>query len=136
MVGFMSLGGNDGRESLNDVWSSADGEEWALITLSADWTARKAHQAAVFPPELVLWGVAERLTANARIAEDLHTFKAQYGRGDYSYSLTPTVSGFAVNADGVLSTQSDAAVGDYTLTVWVKDDADNLAQTALKSSGE
>ena len=37
-----------------------------------------------------------------------------------------------MNADGVLSAQSDVAVGEYTLIVWVEDDAGNLAQTALR----
>ena len=126
------LGGNDGDDRRNDVWSSADGEEWALITISASWSGRSNHQAVVFPPELILWGVGERLTVSAGIAEDLHTFTAQYGRGDYSYSLMPKVNGFAVSPDGVLSAQSDATGGEYTLTVWVKDDADKMAQTALR----
>ena len=126
------LGGFDDSNRLNDVWSSADGQNWALITLSADWSAREGHQAVVFPPELVLWGVAERLTVSAGIAANLHTFTSQYGRGDYSYSLTPAVNGFAVSPGGVLSAQSDAALGEHTLTVWVKDDADNRAQTAVK----
>ena len=127
------LGGlADNFLNLNDVWSSADGEEWALITLSADWTERNGHQAVVFPPELVLWGVAERLAITAGIAGDLHTFKSQYGRGDYSYSLSPAVSGFAMSPGGVLSAQSDVTAGEYTLTVWVKDDADKMAQTAVK----
>ena len=127
------LGGlKDNFLNLNDVWSSADGEEWELITLSADWKERNGHQAVVFPPELVLWGVGEKLTATAGIAGDLHTFKAQYGRGDYSYSLSPDVSGFAMSPGGVLSAQSDVTAGEYTLTVWVKDDADKMAQTALR----
>ena len=130
MGGSMSWGGYDSNP-LNDVWSSADGKNWSQETAHADWSAR-GHQAVVFPPELVLWGVGEKLTATAGIAEDLHTFTAQYGRGDYSYSLTPAVSGFAVNADGVLSAQSGAAVGEYTLIVWVEDAAGNRAQTALR----
>ena len=126
------LGGNDGSNSLNDVWSSTDGEEWELITLSADWTAREAHQAVVFPSELVLWGVAERLVITAGIAANLHTFTARYGRGDYSYSLIPEVPGFDLSADGVLSADSNTTGGDYTLTVWVEDDANNQTQTALR----
>ena len=127
------LGGHDGSsDRRNDVWSSADGKNWSLETNGANWSGRSGHQAVVFPPPLALLGVGERLTANAGIAEDLHTFKSQYGRGDYSYSLTPAVSGFAVNADGVLSTKSDVTVGVYTLTVWVEDDAGDRAQTALR----
>ena len=127
------LGGHDGSSPpRNDVWSSADGANWSLETNGANWSGRNGHQAVVFPPPLALLGVGERLTANAGIAEDLHTFKSQYGRGDYSYSLTPAVSGFAVNADGVLSTKNDVTVGVYTLTVWVEDDAGDRAQTALR----
>ena len=127
------LGGRDNNNNdLNDVWSSADGEEWELITLSADWTGRWGHQAVVFPPELVLSGVGEKLTATVGIAEDLHTFTARYGRGDYSYSLNPEMKGFDLSSDGVLSAQSDVTRGEYTLTVWVKDDADKMAQTAVK----
>ena len=129
---FYVLGGLDDDGNLNDVWSSADGEEWEIITLSADWSERSGHQAVIFPPQLDLFGVAERLTATAAIKGDLHTFTAQFGRGDYSYSLTPAVSGFAVSPGGVLSTESDVTLGDYTLTVWVEDEAGNRAQTAVK----
>ena len=128
---FYVLGGEDDSNSLSDVWSSADGANWSLETNNG-WSGRKGHQAVIFPPQLDLFGVGERLTATAAIKGDLHTFTAQFGRGDYSYSLTPAVSGFAVSPGGVLSTESNVTLGDYTLTVWVEDEAGNRAQTAVK----
>ena len=77
--------------------------------------------------------MGERLTVRAGIAAaNLHTFTAQYGKGNYTYSLDPVVSGFAVSAGGVLSAGSNATVGEYTLTVWVEDGERNRAQTALR----
>ena len=50
------LGGHDSDGDVinlyNDVWSSADGSIWILKTGSADWSARAAHQAVVFPPNV------------------------------------------------------------------------------------
>ena len=127
------LGGNDGDNNLNDVWSSADGKNWSRETDGADWRIRYNHQAVVFPSPLALFGVGERLTVRAGIAAaNLHTFTAQYGKGNYTYSLDPVVSGFAVSAGGVLSAGSNATVGEYTLTVWVEDGERNRAQTALR----
>ena len=117
------LGGDDGgSEELNDVWSSADGANWTREPNDANWSGRLYHQAVIFPPPLDLLGVGDRLTIPAGAAGDVHTFTAQYGRGNYSYSLTPIVSGFAVNAGGVLSADGNAPIGSYTLTVWVKDE--------------
>ena len=127
------LGGDDeGSEELNDVWSSADGENWSREPNDANWSGRLYHQAVIFPPPLDLLGVGDRLTITAGTAGDVHTFTAQYGRGNYSYSLTPIVSGFAVNAGGVLSADGKAPIGSYTLTVWVKDEKNSQAQTAVK----
>ena len=129
---FYVLGGNSGGP-LNDVWSSADGKNWSRETDGANWTIRYDHQAVVFPSPLALFGVGERLTVRAGIAAaNLHTFTAQYGKGNYTYSLNPAVSGFAVSAGGVLSAGSNATVGEYTLTVWVEDGERNRAQTALR----
>ena len=124
------LGGTGG---LNDVWSSADGKEWALITLSADWSGRSGHQAVVFPSPLVLFGVGEKITMTAGVAADnLHTFTAQYGKGNYTYSLEPAVDGFAVSGNGVLSEDGTAMADAYTLSVFVADEEDNIAQTAIR----
>ena len=131
------LGGIDGGGgNLNDVWSSADGKEWTLITLSADWSRRSGHQAVVFPSPLVLFGVGEKITMTAGVAADnLHTFTAQYGKGDYSYSLNPEVSGFDVSPGGVLSADGTAMAGtSHTLSVFVADEEDNRAQTAVRVS--
>ena len=126
------LGGDDGSR-LNDVWSSANGKNWSRETAHANWTMRSNHQAVVFPSPLALLGVGERLTVRAGIAAaNLHTFTAQYGKGNHTYSLDPVVSGFAVSAGGVLSAGSNATVGEYTLTVWVEDGERNRAQTALR----
>ena len=127
------LGGDDeGSEELNDVWSSADGANWSREPNDANWSGRRYHQAVIFPPSLELLGVGDRLTITAGTAGDVHTFTAQYGRGNYSYSLTPNVSGFAVNVGGVLSADGKAPIGSYTLTVWVKDEKNSQAQTAVK----
>ena len=117
----------------NDVWSSADGKEWTLVTLSADWSRRFGHQAIVFPSPLVLFGVGEKITMTAGIAvNNLHTFTAQYGKGNYTYSLVPVVDGFAVSSDGVLSADGTVMVGTYTLSVFVADEEGNRVQTAIR----
>ena len=124
------LGGAGGGRK-NDVWSSANGKEWTLITLSADWSQRDGHQAVVFPSPLVLFGVGEKITMTAGVAADnLHTFTAQYGKGNYTYSLEPAVDGFAVSDDGVLS--ADGAAIAYTLSVFVADEEGSKAQTAVR----
>ena len=126
------LGGRVGSNRLNDVWSSADGKNWSLETAHANWTMRSNHQAVVFPSPLALFGVGERLTVSAGIAANLHTFTAQYGKGNYTYSLNPAVIGFAVSPGGVLEAKSNAATGEHLLTIWVEDGAGDLAQTAVK----
>ena len=126
------LGGDDSSNNLNDVWSSADGKNWSLETDGANWSKRRVHQAVVFPPPLALFGVGERLTVSAGIEANLHTFTAQYGRGGYSYSLGGETDGFIVDPSGVLETDGNAATGEHILTIWVEDDAGDLAQTAVK----
>ena len=117
----------------NDVWSSADGKEWTLITLSADWSGRYDHQAVVFPSPIVLFGVGEKITMTAGVAADnLHTFTVANGKGNYTYSLGSAVDGFAVSDDGVLTEDGTAMVGAYTLSVFVADEDDNKAQTAIR----
>ena len=125
------LGGFDGG-SINDVWSSADGKDWSLVTVSANWSERLDHQAVIFPPQLELVGVGDRLTITTATETDVHTFTAQYGVGEYTYSLDPAAGGFAVTPGGVLSAESSVSMGEHTLTVWVEDAAGDRAQTAIR----
>ena len=127
------LGGYYGGNRYNDVWSSPDGKNWSLETDGAGWARREEPQAFVFPSPLVLFGVGEKITMTAGVAADnLHTFTAQYGKGNYTYSLEPAVDGFAVSGDGVLTEDGTAMVGAYTLSVFVADEEDNRAQTAIR----
>ena len=126
------LGGWDGNNVLNDVWSSAGGKNWSLETNGANWSRRNNHYAVIFPPELALVGVGGMLTITAGTTAD-HTFTAQYGVGDYTYSLNPAVSGFDVSPGGVLAAESNIPRGEHTLTVWVEDSRGNRAQTAVRA---
>ena len=126
------LGGQDsGRKK--DVWSSADGRSWAKVT-DAAWTARMFHQALVFPPHLVLSGTSETITLTLQAAAvALHTLSAQYGGGQYTYSLASEVTGFDIDASsGVLSADGNTAVGGYTLTVQVEDEEGSRAETVVQ----
>lgn len=40
----------------NDVWSSADGKTWELVTENADWAPRAYHQAAVLNDRMYVFG--------------------------------------------------------------------------------
>lgn len=40
----------------NDVWSSSDGIQWALLTESAPWSPRAYHQAAVLDGKIYVFG--------------------------------------------------------------------------------
>ena len=40
----------------NDVWRTSDGENWELVTASADWSPRPGHKAAVIDDQIVLFG--------------------------------------------------------------------------------
>ena len=117
---------------LNDVWSSHDvNHHWRRETKNADWPKLSYFQAVVFPPELSLDGVGEQLTVTAGEAINyLHTFTAQYGMGNYTYSGSG--AGFSVSPDGVLSAGSATKVGEYTLTVWVEDALGNRARTVVR----
>jgi len=43
-----------GRKFLNDVWASADGSQWELITANASWSARSGARLVVFGGKLFL----------------------------------------------------------------------------------
>ena len=132
-AGHLYVLGGYGSNYTNDVWSSADGKNWAVEPAAA-WSVRRGHQAVVFPPSLVLSGTSEViiLTEGVAVAE-LHKVTAQYGFGQYTYSLSPGVTGFGIGeSSGVLSADGNAAVGGYTLTVWVEDEEGSRAQTAVQ----
>jgi len=46
----------DGSRLRNDVWSSADGEEWRLETGNAGWSPRALHQVVVFNGKMWVLG--------------------------------------------------------------------------------
>ena len=125
------LGGDaDDPNYYDDIWSSADGKAWGQI--GALPLTLYDHQAIIFPPPLALLGVGKVLTLTAGIAEsELHTFKSEYGQGQYTYSLSAE-GGFAVSNNGVLSADASTTAGIYTLMVWVFDEVGNRAQTAVK----
>ena len=126
------LGGDAGEPNFyDDIWSSADGKAWGQI--GALPLTLWGHEAIIFPPPLALFGVGEVLSLTAGVAKsELHTFMSEYGKGEYSYEMSPAAVGFAVSDNGVLSADDSIAAGDYTLTVWVSDEVGNRAQTAVK----
>ena len=132
------LGGHDGNYTrLNDVWSSADGKSWTKVG-NAAWDARLEFQAVVLPPNLVLPGTSETITLTlqaAVAAVAIHTVSAQYGGGQYTYSLPSEIGGFSIeNTDGtgVLSVDNQTQVGTYEITVRVEDEEGGHAETIIK----
>ena len=124
------LGGQDSGGRKKDVWSSADGRSWTKRT-DAAWTARIFHQAVVFPPNMVLSGTSETITLTVGVAAELHTFSAQYGFGQYAYSLPSKIEGFSIDGAGVLSADNQAQAGAYTLTVRVEDEEGGHAESII-----
>ena len=132
------LGGHDGNYTrLRDAWSSADGESWTKVG-NAAWDARLEFQAVVLPPNLVLPGTSETITLTlqaAVAAVAIHTVSAQYGGGQYTYSLPSEIGGFSIeNTDGagVLSVDNQTQVGTYEVTVRVEDEEGGHAETIIK----
>ena len=124
------MGGNNYS---NEVWSSVDGKSWGRENpANANWQARRLFQAVVFPPSLVLSGTSETITLAAGVAAEFHTLSAQYGVGQYTYSLALEVTGFDIDkSSGVLSADGNAAVDGYMLTVQVEDGEGNHAETII-----
>ena len=107
-----------------DVWSSTDGKNWLREADEAGWPW--GSKAVVFPPNLVLHGASEYRIPNGHIGI-IETFEAQYGDGNYIYSLLSDISGLSLSPNGELSTDGTAAAGEHTITVQV---ADGVGQTA------
>ena len=124
------LGGNDGSGFNNDVWSWADGESWTLETADAGWSRRFNYQAVAFPPPLILLGTGARLRLTVGLSSaNIYTFQAQYGVGDYTYSLSPAEAGFSIDNHGVLSADGNTPMGSYRLIVQVEDETGMSAKT-------
>ena len=126
------LGGND-NSLKKDVWSSPDGKSWSVETSAAGWGAREYHQVLAFPPDLALSGTSETITLTMQATVALHTVSAQYGFGQYTYSLPPEIEGFSIDGAGVLSADGDAQLrgGVYALTVRVDDEEGGHAETII-----
>ena len=129
--GFLYVLGGENGGKKKDVWSSADGRSWDKRT-DAAWTARMFHQAVVFPPNLVLSGTSETITLTVGVGAELHTFSAQYGFGQYTYSLPLKIEGFKIDkSSGVLSADNQAQAGAYALTVRVDDEEGGHAESIV-----
>ena len=126
------LGGND-NSLKKDVWSSPDGKSWSVETSAAGWGAREYHQVLAFPPDLALSGTSETITLTMQATVALHTVSAQYGFGQYTYSLPPEIEGFSIDGAGVLSADGDAQLrgGVYAITVRVDDEEGGHAETII-----
>ena len=124
------LGGNAGSLR-KDVWSSSDGKSWKEETSAAGWGAREYHQAVVFPPNLALSGTSETITLTLQAELEIYPFSAQYGGGQYAYSLTPEIEGFSIDGAGVLSADGDAQAGAYEITVRVEDEEGSHAESII-----
>ena len=124
------LGGNAGSLR-KDVWSSPDGKSWDEETSAAGWGAREYHQALVFPPHLALSGTSETITLTLQAELEIYPFSAQYGGGQYAYSLTPEIEGFRIDGAGVLSADGDAQAGAYEITVRVEDEEGSHAESII-----
>ena len=127
------MGGDDGGEK-NDVWSSADGQNWTKVA-NANWSRRAGLQAVVYPPNLTLPGTSETTILTLYAGLEIYPFSAQDGRAPYTYSLPPETEGFKiVNRDGtgVLSANNaQVPVGAYQVTVRVEDDEGSRAESII-----
>ena len=126
VLGGRNSGGNENKE----VWSSADGKSWAKVS-DAAWSARDGHQAVVLPPPLVLSGTSETITLTLQAGLEIYPFSAQYGGGQYTYSLPPEIVGFNIDGAGVLSADNQAQAGAYEITVRVEDEEGSHAESII-----
>ena len=131
--GFLYVLGGNANGLRKDVWSSSDGKIWDEETAAAGWTAREYHQALVFPPDLALSGTSETIILTLQAELEIYPFSAQYGFGQYTYSLPPGIVGFNIDeSSGVLSANNQAQAGAYTLTVRVEDEEGSHAESIIK----
>ena len=131
--GFLYVLGGNANGLKKDVWSSSDGKSWDEETAAAGWTAREYHQALVFPPDLALSGTSETIILTLQAELEIYPFSAQYGFGQYTYSLPPGIVGFNIDeSSGVLSANNQAQAGAYTLTVRVEDEEGSHAESIIK----
>ena len=128
--GMLYVLGGDSSGNKNDVWSSADGKSWTPVTMSAAWSARQTHQAVIFPPPLILLVSSEKFILTEGLAEEIYTVTAQYGGGQYTYSLTPDI-GVNIDNNGVLSADDGTQVGVYMVTVQVEDGEGTQAESII-----
>ena len=129
--GFLYVLGGNANGLRKDVWSSSDGKSWDEETSAAGWGAREYHQAVVFPPHLALSGTSETITLTLQAELEIYPFSAQYGGGQYAYSLTPEIEGFSIDGAGVLSADGDAQAGAYEITVRVEDEEGSHAESII-----
>ena len=125
------LGGDDGI-SRNDVWSWAEGGSWTRETGDAGWLPRSRSQAVVFPQPLIFLGMRYRFRLTVGLSSaNVYTFQAQYGVGNYTYSLSSAEVGFSIDNHGVLSADGNIPMGSYTFTVRVEDEIGTATQTEV-----
>ena len=129
--GFLYVLGGNANGLRKDVWSSSDGKSWDEETSAAGWGAREYHQAVVFPPHLALSGTSETITLTLQAELEIYPFSAQYGGGQYAYSLPPEIEGFSIDGAGVLSADGDAQAGAYEITVRVEDEEGSHAESII-----
>ena len=125
---------NDDRGRLidtNDVWRSADGAVWELVTEAAAFLPREGHRVVVFRPTFTSYkvsGIAVNLPpvqtvviAHGRFA--LLRLAATGGVGELRYDLLADEHGVVeLDADGVLAVTAYLQDQDYaTVSVRVRD---------------
>ena len=126
-------GSDSNKKKEKDVWTSVDGKSWSLANpANAGWSARDHHQAVVFPPNLVLSGTSATIILTLQAGLEIYTVSAQYGGGQYTYSLPPEIEGFKIDeSSGVLSADNQAQAGVHEITVRVEDEEGSHAETII-----
>jgi len=55
-----------GRDGMNDVWCSTDGDSWWCVNPAAPWSARGAHAAEAFAGRLWVLDIGDTLLNSSR----------------------------------------------------------------------